>query len=70
MALRPNIISGVPHIMQTRLVTAAMLNLKHSLKKIFIVVPFKLYNNWDSLKMTKVTVILSHGNIAIHFYKS
>ena len=32
--------------------------------------PFKLYNNWDSLKVTKVTVILNDGNRAIHFYKS
>jgi len=109
----PNVISGLPHIMQTRLVISAMLNFEHSFLKEkifrlvpfrvvpfravpfravpfrvvpfrevlfsvvpfrvvpfrlvpFRVVPFKLYNNWDSLKMTKMAVILNHGNIATY----
>jgi len=35
----------------------------------FRVVPFKLYNNWNSLKMTKMAVILNHGNIATYLLR-
>jgi len=59
--------------MQTRLVITTYIEFYTFLfkKKTFIrAVPFMIYNNWDLLKMTKVTVILNHYNIAIQFYKS